>query len=153
MKKLLLFLLMIPAFCLVGSNTPKEAKSLENNLVLLVNSKESDEFLDYWENDFRKTPTCDVKYEDFMVMITKYQALSSADKEIVDNTTDVRDGCKIKEVITTLVNRFYRITPQNTDKKDTLTKSTTIIIIVSVAVFGMSTISVFFILKNKKVID
>lgn len=144
---------MIPTFCLVGSNTPKEAKSLENNLVLLENSKDSDEFIRYWETDFRTTPTCDVQYDKFMEMINKYQALSSEDKQIVDNTTDVRDGCKIKKVITTLVNRFYRITPQNTDKKDTLTKSATIIIIVSVAVFGMSTISVFFILKNKKVID
>lgn len=153
MKKLLLLLLLIPAFCFSGSNNVNEAKSFENTVILMENSTKVDEFLDFWDNEFRKVDTCDVNYQSFTKMIEKYKALSSEERVIVDNTIDKKDGCPIKQVITTLINKFYKLNPENVDKKDSLTKSATIIVIVSVAVFGMTTISVFFLLKNKKIIE
>lgn len=152
-KKIALFLLLISPLCFMAPKQSHESKSFENTLNLMENSAESDAFIDYWKNTFRTKPTCDITYEEFLVMIQKYRALSSQDKAIVDATDDVEPGYKIKDVIQTLINRFYKLDPKDAEKKDTLDKSTTIIIVVSVAVFGMSTISVFFMLKNRKVIN
>ena len=137
--------------------------NLENTPVLQekidIKSVESDEFLSYWQNDFRKDdnddiiPICDIKYEDYTVMYTKYAALNNVDREIIDSTPDYEDGFTIKDSIVELV-RIYGKRKNTSDlQKHTLNQSSAITIIVVIAVFGMSVICLFYVMKNNNLIQ
>ena len=124
-----------------------------------LNSAESDEFLSYWKDDFRKDDEgkiiaiCDITYLSFKNMYARYVLLDEQDKNIVDKTADYEEGYLIKDSIKTLIDRFADMhTAQNKEKR-TLDQSSSIIVIVSIAVFGMSTICVFFVLKKDNVIQ
>ena len=127
----------------------------QNNVVLQENSAETDEFLNYWSNDFRKDhiSVCDITYESYKIMYSKFFALSESDRNYVSNLIDPMDESgtyTIGQVIEELANRF-KAKPQENNRR-TLDQKTTIIIVVVVAVFGMTTISILFILKNNKLI-
>ena len=114
-------------------------------------SAESDSFLTYWKEDFRKDdngqiiPICDITYASYTVMYGKYVELSSSDREIVNNTPDYEEGYLIKDSIKQLISIHSNHTNPKSNERQTLNQQTTIIIIVVVAVFGMSTICVFFV--------
>lgn len=153
MKALLLALLMFGPLTFGQVNT----NSMQNIPVLTENNARVlspvDEFLEYWDV-FRQTPTCDVTYDQFKDMYDRFMSLSETDRAIVAETQDkVEPQYKIKDIISTLVSKFYTVNPKSDFEKETLEQSTTIIIIVVAAVFGMSTILIFFILKNNKIIQ
>lgn len=157
----IIFLALLMCFGLgFGNKTtiktnPEPVLSARTNL----NSVESDEFLSYWKDEFRKDDDgniiaiCDISYLSFKDMYARYVLLDDQDKSIVDKTKDYEEGYVIKDSIKTLIDRFADMhTAQNKEKR-TLDQSSSIIVIVSIAVFGMSTICVFFVLKNDNVIQ
>lgn len=122
-------------------------------------SSESDEFLSYWEDDFRKDDNgniisiCDISYHDYTVMYSKYVALNSSDKLIVDKTPDYEANYTILDSIKELVRIYGNKRKDNQAERATLNQSSTIAIIVVIAVFGMSVICVFFVMKNTNLIQ
>ena len=158
MKFLLLFLMMLfPVFS--GTINNNNCKNNGNLMEISVKfSQKSDDFLTYWKEDFRKDdegkiiPICDITYSQYTVMYGKYVELENADRLIVDATPDYEEGYTIKDSIKQLVSMHSNHT-NTRDNKRVLTKSTSIIVIVVIAVFGMSTICVFFVLKNNNIIE
>lgn len=123
-----------------------------------IKSAESDEFISYWQNDFRKDDggeiiaICDIKYEDYTVMYGKYAALEKGDREIVDATPDYEEGYTIKDSIVELVRIYGKRKSSAEEPKKTLNQSSAITIIVVIAVFGMSVICLFYVMKNNNLI-
>ena len=130
----------------------------QNSIVLHENTEESEEvkaFIQYWKEDFRKDhiSVCDIEYESYKIMYQKFFSLSESDRNYISNLIDPMDESgtyTIGQVIEELANRF-KAKPQENNRR-TLDQKTTIIIVVVVAVFGMTTISILFILKNNKLI-
>ena len=120
-------------------------------------SESSDNFVNYWKEDFRKddegnvVAICDITYGDYKEMYGKYISLIESDRTIVNATADYEEGYKIEDSIKTLIGMYSSAPKQN--ERMTLDQKTTIAVVVSIAVFGMSTICVFFVLKNNKIID
>lgn len=123
-----------------------------------IKSAESDEFLSYWQNDFRKDdkgeiiPICDISYEDYSVMYGRYAALSNDDRIVVDATPDYEEGYTVKDSIVELVRIYGKRKNSSEEKKQTLNQSSAITIIVVIAVFGMSVICLFYVMKNNNLI-
>ena len=157
MKKLLLPLFLLAClFGLNGKNISKnEAFSYKNPVISrVIRSSQSDDFVDYWLNDFRVNhpAVCDITKDEFEEMYAKYLQLSKADREIVNAVEDVEVGYTVGGVIKTLVNRFYPNNKKVRNDKQKLDQSTIIIIASVVALVGATSISILFILKNNKVI-
>jgi len=128
-------------------------QNLEQNSINFKQiSTKTQEFLDYWDILFAHKETCDITYDEFKEMYTKYNDLSAEEKAIVDETQHKDSQYKIKDVINTLINKFNSAPTSSGDEKEKLDQSTMIAIISGVAIFGMSTILIFYILKNKNII-
>lgn len=153
MKKLVLLILMISCFGMGSISTSKTQINETFDIKLVQKSTQSDEFINYWYYEFRLIPTCDVTYEQYKEMYDKYNDLTKEDKEIIDNLIDVDPNYTIKQVIDTLTQRFYKQGDGSKDERDVLDQTSTLIIISTVAIFGMSMILVFYMLKNKHIID
>lgn len=136
----------------------------QNSGVLPVNSLKyqgnAEEFITYYLNDFRKDSKgeiisiCDIVYESYQVMNERYVSLSDADRQIVNVHPDYEEGYTILDSIKELANRFSKTQPgKDKEERHTLNQSTTISIIVIVAIFGMSSICIFFVLKNSNIIE
>ena len=159
MLKLLLTLLTLFA-PLLGSSTSNsfEQKSEVLHVKMDIKSAESDEFLSYWRDDFRKDDQgkliaiCDITYAEYMSMYEKYATLNESDRNIINSTADYEEGYTIKDSIKELI-RIYSGKKQNSEgERRTLNQSSTIAVIVVIAVFGMSVICVFFVMKNVNLI-
>lgn len=144
-------------FFLAPAQAKEEAFNYEKEAGFVVKSVESDEFIDYWQNDFRKRedgtiiPICDISKDDFTLMYySHYSPLSEQDKKIVNATNDFEEGYTIKDSINQLAAMYAN--HNNDSGKSNLDQSTGIIVVVSIAIFGVSTISIFFIFKQKKFI-
>ena len=158
-KILVLTLLMFCGFLAPTKNVEEKAIEPQISYRISPQSTESDDFLTYWRNDFRKDekgdiiPVCDITYVSFKSMYSRYSLLDKDSKNIVNNTPDYEEGYTIRNSIETLIDRFASVQQANNTNKRTLDQSSSIIVIVVVAVFGMSTICVFFVLKNGNIIQ
>ena len=157
-KFLLPILFLLPLLC-GGFNKSNNTSNNEflhaNRQYLVQKSHESDDFISYWENDFREhnPEVCEIPYEAYHEMYERYIALSKEDREVVNSTIDTREpDYTIGAIIKTLVNKFYPNTNSTKQEKQKLDQSTVIIIATVVALVGASAISVLYILKNNKVI-
>ena len=157
-KRLVLFLFLLAPLFSGGFKHQTHA-----NMPLLLEkslkrSTESDDFISYWKEDFRKDetgeiiPICDITYASYTEMYSRYVVLSNEDREIVNKTPDYEEGYTIEDSVKELIRIHSNHTGTKESEKRTLNQSSTIIIIVVIAVFGMSTICVFFVLKNSKII-
>lgn len=124
-----------------------------------LKSAESDEFITYWKNDFRKDSSgkiidiCNISKESFLNMYYgHYAILSSGAKAEVNAHQDYEEGYTIKDSISQLAS-MYSTNNQNVSVGSKLDQPTSIIIVISVAVFGVSTICIFFIFKQNKLIE
>lgn len=154
MKILLLALSLIGPLCFGGISSNAATRNNQEQIVLRNVSSEAQAFIDLWRNkrEVEHIEVCDMAKEDFEELYAVYKTLSTEDKEIVDKTSDLEGSeYTIKQGMTYLINKYFTPKRSNSDKK-TLDQKTTIIIIVAVAIFGMSTISIFFVLKNGKII-
>ena len=159
MKKWTKLFLFLPLIGFAVSGVNLESKPVlpeKNHVILRENSPAVNNFLNYWENVFRaKYPgsVCDVTREDFDLLMEQYDPLTDSEKEIVNATKDTHQPeYTIGEVIKTIVNYVYPNKKSSEDNKKKLNQSKTIIIAVVVSIFGMSAISVLYILKKDKVI-
>lgn len=136
--------------CFVNEN------NRENNVILYQNSNNLEEFTTYWYSDFRQTPTCDVTYKKFSEMLEKYNALSEEEKAIVNvlpaDENNPTETYTILDVINTLKNKFNTPSSSGDGDKPKLDQGTMIAVVSGVAIFGITTILIFYILKNKKII-
>ena len=158
LKRLVLFLLMLAPLTFGGFKHESQANMPVLQEKYIKRSIESDSFISYWKEDFRKDDNgniiaiCDITYASYKEMYDKYVLLSKADRETVNSTPDYEDGYTIEDSIKELIRIHANHAPQKDTERRTLNQSSTIIIIVVIAVFGMSTICVFFVLKNNKII-
>ena len=161
MKKNLKWLLLLSFIPMLFM--PFSSKNHENNGLLprFITEKaisEANQFISYWMDDFRKDDNgnlisiCDISKADYLEMFAKYTLLSTTDRKTVDATPDYEEGFTIKDSIKELVNH-YSDTSKSENKKPTLAHSTTIIVVVSISVFGMTVICIFFALKNVNLIQ
>lgn len=159
MKLLLLSLGLFFSLFGVSSNT----SNIQNNAIYHLNSVEirdqSEDFIDYWKNDFRKDDKgqiiaiCDYKKEQFNDMYyNHYTQLTSEERVVVNATPDYEEGYTIKDSIDQLASMFAK-SKSNVNTKTNLDQPISIIIVVSISIFGFSTISIFFIFKQKKYIE
>ena len=158
MKKLILPLFLF--ICLFGLNSKNSAKNPINDVKTpaisrVFRSAASDSFIAYWEDDFRvnNPAVCDISYDAYKPMYTRYLELSKEDREVVNATKDkLEPEYTIGAIIRTLVNKFYPNNRKVQQDKQKLDQSTIIIIATVVALVGASSISILYILKNNKVI-
>ena len=143
-------------------STPKNVNNYQNTPVYTVNSVQirdnSDDFISYWKNDFRKNekgeiiPICDITKEQFNAMYyDHYVQLTISERAVVNAVEDYEEGYTIKDSIDQLAS-MYTNGKSKTNTRSNLDQPTSIIVVVSIAIFGMTSISIFFIFKQKKFI-
>ena len=130
-----------------------------NNVIMVLASGEKDNFL----NRFKEIRTiqhtygqsiCDTTREEYEELIALYSAMSEEERNEVNAMYDEFEtsstiGALMKEIIRI----HYQNNGSNEAPKPKLDQSTTIIIAVVVSIFGMSAISVLYILKRDKYIE
>ena len=156
-KLLPLILVSIATFCGVFA-VKSVSGSFDDEIVMVSanNSAEADYFINVVWTNFREThqDICNVSYEDYYALMNEYKALSDEDLVVVNATKDpLQPEYTIGQVVAELVRTHYQIQSSNQNIQQKLDQSTTITIAVVVSIFGMSAISVLYILKNKKYID
>ena len=158
LKRLVMLLLLLAPLSFGSFKHESQANMPLLQEKSLHRSVESDDFITYWKDDFRKDEAgniiliCDISYDSYAEMYSKYVVLSKEDRKVVNSTPDYEDGYTIEDSIKELIRIHANHASQKDTERRTLNQSSTIIIIVVIAVFGMSTICVFFVLKNNKII-
>lgn len=110
-------------------------------------------FINYWNTEVRpevEVSICDMSKSDFQALYALYSNLTISDRKIVDDTLDLA-GEKIGASMGVLINQFK--TPQQSNKTNEWKQSGAITFIIIVAVIGMTSISIFFLLKTKQIIS
>ena len=160
-KKNLLKLLMIPAlfigvsFGMVAANV----SSNQNFVQIRADSPELTAFLTRF-NEIRTLQNangktiCDTTKEEYEELVNLYSALTKAEQTTVNQTPDQFEAnTTIGDMMKEIIRIHYNNHGSNEAPKAKLDQSTTIIIAAVVSIFGMSAISVLFILKNNKYIE
>ena len=83
-------------------------------------------------------------------MLSLYNSLNIHDKQVVDEYIDAA-GIKIKESINFLKNYFS--STQQSNKTNYISQEKTMSIIVLITIIGMTTISIFYLLKKLDIIS
>lgn len=158
-KKSLVTLLMIPLFFFGVGFICSQAVFPTSNVVEVRASAEEDAFLARFREirtaqENSKQSICDTTRDEYNELMTLYLAMTEAERNEVnammdEYETDATIGSMMKE----LVRIFYRNNGSNEAPKPKLDQSTTIIIAVVVSIFGMSAISVLYILKKDRYIE
>ena len=89
--------------------------------------------------------------DDYFLLKDKYDLLVAEDKAYVNDYIDKADQ-SIEDTMDYL-SKYFEEEKQTSPSKKNLPQDMTIGIIVSVAIFGMTTISIFYILKQQKIIN
>lgn len=115
---------------------------------------QSDEgFINYWNINVRPNQTvsiCDIGKTGYQTLLAMYNSLTTSEKLFVNAYIDVA-GNSIKDSMQYLKGYFEE--PQKSNNSNQLSKEDSIITILVIATFGMSTITVFYLLKKKNIID
>ena len=119
-----------------------------------VNEYAFDEgFINYWNKEIRpeeNTNICNITQQTFSKVYGLYKALEIDDKNYVDAYED-KGGAKIKDSMIELIDIFGQTSPSH--KNDEWNQTGAITFIIVIALIGMTSITVFFLLKTKKIID
>ena len=112
-------------------------------------------FINLWDDEIRPnsdSDICSMSKERFKTLKEKYDGLTATDRAIVNEYID-KAGQSIEDTMEYL-SKYYSDDEEKTNQvKRNLPQDMTIGIIVSVAIFGMTTISIFYILKQQKIIN
>lgn len=111
-------------------------------------------FINYWNDAIRPTSSSDVclmSKEDYTILKSMYDSLTAADKLVVNTYLD-KANQTIEDTMVYLSKYFSNENKSNNQPKKNLPQDMTIGIIVSVAIFGMTTICIFYILKRQGII-
>lgn len=132
----------------------EEFSSLNYQTEKTVETYSCDEgFVNYWNKFIRPTKEssiCDISNETYQELLVKYELLNSYDETIVNDYVD-QGGEKISESMDYL--EAYFSPGESTNKKTEISKSVTLSIIVGVAIFGMTSIAIFYLLMKKNIIS
>lgn len=110
-------------------------------------------FINYWNEHIRPaedTNICNISKETFNYVYALYKNLSAEDLETVDAYKDVSNA-KIGDSMKELIRVFSG--SKNAQKKDEWNQTGAITLIIVIAVIGMTSITVFFLLKTRHIID
>lgn len=110
-------------------------------------------FINYWNTYIRPsedTNICEISQSTYYSVYSLYVNLSNDDKEVVDAYTDLA-GATIKDSMKELSNQFTPSSASNSTEEWNQTGAITIIIVISL--IGMTSITVFFLLKTKNIIQ
>lgn len=110
-------------------------------------------FINFWNENIRReasTDICVIDKSQYAEIISRYNRLSTDDLLVVDSYTDLA-GAKIKDSIKQLNSIFASSSNKVEDNEWNQTGAITLIIII--AIIGMTSICVFFLLKERKVIE
>ena len=110
-------------------------------------------FINFWNTYIRpeaNSDICEISKETFYKVSALYKSLSDDDLNVVNATTD-KGGAKIKDSMKELNRRFANATP--TQPKEEWNQRGAITLIIVIAVIGMTSITIFFLLKTKKIIQ
>ena len=125
--------------------------SFPSNVV--VNEYACDEgFLNYWDANIRDNVTksiCNVSKTQYDYVKTLYQQLSPFDLNVVNHTSDGKGT--IEDSMKYLENHFSSSPTQQKSKE--IPQTIMISLILVIASFGMTAIGIFYVLKDKKVIN
>ena len=122
-----------------------------NNLYFYENDEG---FINYWNDKVRpdgEVDVCSMSIDDYILLKDKYDLLVAEDKAYVNDYIDKAEQ-SIEDTMDYL-SKYFEEEKQTNPSKKNLTQDMTIGIIVSVAIFGMTTISIFYILKQQKIIN
>ena len=160
MKKLLSLLILPVMGLTLGLVASSFNSGLNDNYVSVsATSIEGEAFLNKYQEirtiqHDEDRSICDTTKDEYNQLIALYRPLSQSERDEINALKDPYDTkSTIGEVMKEIIRLFY--SPKNTNDapKQRLNQSTTIIIAVVVSIFGMSAISVLFILKNNKYIE
>ena len=158
MKKKRLLILPILSICTLlfcgvfsSSNLLKE----ESYVCALASSSEVEAFeATYLEVRTAQPEVCNTSKEDCDKLVNAYKLLTKDEQKTINQEPDVIDPKYTKgEVMTEIIRLYSKSNKGDSSSKTKLNQSTTIIIAVVVSLFGMSAISVLYILKNNKYIE
>ena len=109
-------------------------------------------FINFWNKEVRptsETNICDITKDTYNYIRELYSSLNSEDKEVVDAHKDLA-GSTIKDSIKEL-NRHFAA-PDGANKTEEWNQTGAITLILIIAVIGMTSITIFFLLKTKQII-
>ena len=121
---------------------------------LILRSSATDSFLNYWKTEFKPegVKACDITKENYLIMMEKFNELTSQEQAEVKAENDLESGYTIGDVIKVLVNKYYPNKESVKEDKPKLDQRSIIILASVISIVGMTAISVLYILKNKKII-
>ena len=136
------------------TGSKEEFQSLSLTYTGIVKYYACDEgFMNYWNSSVRPTEDisiCDMSKEEFDVVYDLYKNLSKKDRDAVDKEEDIA-GESISSSMKELMDMFIKKNPSS--RKDELTQDNAIGVIIVIALIGMTSICVFYLLKTKDVIS
>ena len=158
MKKSLLKLLLVPLLFLSFSMALILPSGISNSdyVQLRADSTAKEEFINKLEAIINSHSVCDTTKEECDELIQLYANLTAKEKAEVNAMTFTEKGKQYtyEQAMKEIIRIYYSgSTDSSGAPKQKLDQSTTIIIAVVVSIFGMSAISVLFILKNNKYIE
>jgi len=109
-------------------------------------------FINFWNKNVRPVATsniCSISQDTFNYVNDLYKNLSNEDLEVVNNHKDLAD-IKISESMKELVRVFSE--PEPAKKNDEWNQTGAITLIIFIAVLGMTSITIFYLLKTKNII-
>lgn len=110
-------------------------------------------FINYWNENVRPekaTNICDMTYDSFTKVYSLYKNLSNEDLETVDAYVDLA-GATIEDSMKELIEIFTKTPASKQTEEWNQTGAITLITVI--AVIGMTSITVFFLLKTKNIIS
>ncbi len=110
-------------------------------------------FINYWKKEIRpaeESNICDITRSQYEYVRELYLNLIPTDKEIVDAYEDAA-GVSIKDSIKELNRHFGE--PSGSKETEEWNQTGAITLIIIIAVIGMTSITVFFLLKTKQIIE
>ena len=110
-------------------------------------------FINYWNKFVRPeedSSVCDIGENNYKVLKEKYNNLTPYDKSVVNDYTD-KGGETIGSSMKYL--DAYFTPKENKESRTEIDKTTTLSIIVGIAIFGMTSIAVFYLLMKKNIIS
>ena len=110
-------------------------------------------FINYWNKEVRPTADtniCDITKDQYNYIRELYSDLTAEDKAVVDAYEDLA-GSSIKDSIKEL-NRHFAA-PSGSKNTEEWNQTGAITLILIIAVIGMTSITIFYLLKTKKIIN
>lgn len=158
LRKLLVAILLPMMFVGVSLAASNNSFNYAENIVEVkaATSEDYNNFINEYVRLREKYPNsiCDITYSECNYLLELYSKLSIEEKsDLSEYNRDGKDTFSAAQAIAELKKKYYPDKEERDNKGEKISQSTAIIIVVVVSIFGMSAISVLYILKKDKVIE